>query len=133
MIATEEEKDYFQTAKNARAKYGVAQKEFLKLASEGKKAEAANWLLVSLQADQEVWFEAVDSLIRYQTKLVQTDGNKADGTFQNARSILLAVAILSILLTISVAFWMTRSITKPVSHLVAVMQKMTLGDRKSVV
>jgi methyl-accepting chemotaxis protein len=38
------------------------------------------------------------------------------------------VAVLSILLTVAVAFLMTRSITKPVSHLVSVMQKMTLGD-----
>jgi methyl-accepting chemotaxis protein len=128
LIATEEEKNYFQTAKDARAKYGVAQKEFLRLASEGKKADAASWLLVNLQSDQEVWFDAVDSLIRYQTKLVQADGNKADSTYQSARSILLMVAILSILLTISVAYWMTRSITRPVSHLIAVMQKMTLGD-----
>ena len=130
LIATEVEKNYFQVAKDARAKYGLAQKEFLKLTSEGKKTEAANWLLLNLQSDQEVWFDAVDSLIRYQTKLVQADGNKAENTYQGARSILLMVAILSILLTVAVAYWMTRSITKPVSHLVAVMQKMTLGDAR---
>lgn len=128
LIVNEEEKSYFQAAKDARAKYSLAQKEFIRLAAEGKKADASIWLFGNLQADQDVWFEAVDSLIRYQTKLVQTDGSKADNTYQNARTILLMVAVLSILLTVALAYLMTRSITKPVSHLVSVMQKMTLGD-----
>ena len=128
LIASEEEKNYFQAAKDARAKYGVAQKQFLKLASDGKKSEAATWLLVNLQSEQETWFNAMDALIRYQTKLVQVDGGKADTTYQGARGMLSIVASLSIVLTLVVAYWITRSITKPVSHLVLVMQKMTQGE-----
>ncbi|MES2935714.1 MAG: methyl-accepting chemotaxis protein [Pseudomonadota bacterium] len=128
LIKTADEKNYFQLAKDARAKYGAAQREFLKLASEGKKAEATRWLLFNLRSEQEVWFSAVDTLIEYQTKLVKSDGAAADVTYQNARTILMIVAGISLLLTIVLAYWMTRSITNPVSHLVSVMEKLTKGD-----
>ncbi|MFZ6722198.1 methyl-accepting chemotaxis protein [Undibacterium sp. Ji49W] len=128
LIASEEEKGIFQTATDARNKYGASQKEFLRLATEGKKAEATSWLLGNLQADQEKWFSSMDNLIDYQTKLVNSDGAAADTTYLNAKNVLFMVAALSILLAAGVAYWMTRSITRPVSHLVAVMQKLTQGD-----
>ncbi|MFZ6658491.1 methyl-accepting chemotaxis protein [Undibacterium sp. TJN19] len=130
LIASEEEKNIFATATDARTKYGVSQREFLRLATEGKKTEATAWLLGNLQADQEKWFSSMDALIDYQTKLVNSDGATADTTYLSARNILLTVAALSILLAGAVAYWMTRSITRPVSHLIGVMQKMTSGDAK---
>ncbi|MFZ6875302.1 methyl-accepting chemotaxis protein [Undibacterium sp. Di27W] len=128
LIVSDEEKGIFQIATEARNKYGASQREFLRLATEGKKTEATNWLLGNLQADQEKWFTSMDSLIDYQTKLVNKDGAAADSTYLNAKNILALVAALSILLAAGVAYWMTRSITKPVSHLIGVMQKLTQGD-----
>ncbi len=128
LIKTTEEKNYFQIAKDARAKYGLAQKEFLKLAAEGKKVEATKWLLVNVHAEQESWFSSMNSLISYQAKLVQDDGAAADNTYQNARNILTLVAGLSLLLTAVLAYLITRSITNPVAHLISVMQKLTQGN-----
>ncbi|MBC3910431.1 methyl-accepting chemotaxis protein [Undibacterium umbellatum] len=128
LITSAEEKGIFQTATEARTKYGTSQREFMRLATEGKKAEATTWLLGNLQADQEKWFSSMDSLIDYQTKLVNRDGAAADNTYLTAKNVLAAVAALSILLVVGVAYWMTRSITKPVSHLIGVMQKLTQGD-----
>ncbi|MDP1980162.1 methyl-accepting chemotaxis protein [Undibacterium sp.] len=128
LITSDEEKGIFQTATEARTKYGTSQREFMRLATEGKKTEATTWLLGNLQADQEKWFSSMDSLIDYQTKLVNRDGAAADSTYVTAKNVLALVAALSILLVAGVAYWMTRSITKPVSHLIAVMQKLTQGD-----
>lgn len=128
LIASDEEKGIFQTATEARTKYGTSQREFMRLATEGKKTEATTWLLGNLQADQEKWFSSMDALIDYQTKLVNRDGAAADNTYLTAKNVLAAVAALSILLVVGVAYWMTRSITKPVSHLIGVMQKLTQGD-----
>lgn len=128
LITSEEEKGIFQTATEARTKYGTSQREFMRLATEGKKTEATAWLLGTLQADQEKWFSSMDSLIDYQTKLVNKDGAAADSTYLSAKNVLAVVAALSILLAAGVAYWMTRSITKPVSHLIGVMQKLTQGD-----
>ncbi|PXX38682.1 methyl-accepting chemotaxis protein [Undibacterium pigrum] len=128
LLASDEEKGIFQTATEARTKYGTSQREFMRLATEGKKTEATAWLLGNLQADQEKWFSSMDALIDYQTKLVNRDGAAANNTYLTAKNVLAAVAALSILLVVGVAYWMTRSITKPVSHLIGVMQKLTQGD-----
>ena len=128
LIDSPEERQAFQVAKDARAKYGVSQKQFLQLAAQGKKEEATTWLLEKLHADQEVWFKAVHDLIDRQTKTVQLDGKQAATTYQSARNNLLLLAVLSIVLAMTIAWWMTRGITRPVSHLVGVMQKMAQGD-----
>ena len=128
LIDSPEERQAFEFAKDARTKYGASQKQFLQLAAQGKKEEATTWLLEKLHADQEVWFKAVHDLIDRQTKTVQLDGKQAAATYQSARNNLLLLAALSILLAMTIAWWMTRGITRPVSHLVGVMQKMAQGD-----
>ena len=128
LTTTDDERALFQATKDARGKYGAVQKEFLKLASEGRRQEAVAWLLTNVHAEQELFFKAVDSLIAHQARLVQQDGTAANQTYQNARVILLLVAALSFVFAVAVAVWITRSITKPVSHLVEVMQKLAKGD-----
>ena len=128
LIDSQEERVGFQAVKDARAKYGASQRQFLKLAAEGKRSEATIWLLNNLHADQEVWFKAVNQLIERQSGLMQQDGKQATATFNNARTLLFAVAFAALLLAAAVAWWITRSITRPISHLVGVMQKLTQGD-----
>lgn len=128
LIESQEERAGFQAVKDARAKYGASQKQFLKLAAEGKRAEATLWLLNNLHADQEVWFKAVNQLIERQSALMQQDGKQAGATFSQARTLLFAVALAALLMAALVAWWITRSITRPISHLVGVMQKLTQGD-----
>lgn len=128
LIDSQEERLAFQRAMDARTKYGVSQKQFLQLAAQGKKEEATTWLLVNLHADQDAWFKAVHDLIDRQTRSMQLDGKQAAATYLGARNNLLLLAGLSILLAMAIAWWMTRGITRPVSHLVGVMQKMAQGD-----
>lgn len=128
LIDTDEERKGFAAAKEARAKYGVAQKQFMQLALQGKRQEATELLLGPMQREQEVWFNSVSQLIERQTRAVNDDGKQASATFINARNSMLGVGLFSFLLAGLVAWAMTRSITKPVTHLVDVMQKLTQGD-----
>lgn len=128
LITTEEERKGFAAAKEARTKYGVAQKQFMQMALQGKRQEATELLLGPMQREQEVWFNAVSQLIDRQTRAVNEDGKQASTTFINARNSMLGVGLFSFLLAGLVAWAMTRSITKPVTHLVGVMQQLTQGD-----
>ncbi len=128
LITTEEERKGFAAAKEARTKYGVAQKQFMQMALQGKRQEATELLLGPMQREQEVWFNAVSQLIDRQTRAVNEDGKQASTTFINARNSMLSVGLFSFLLAGLVAWAMTRSITKPVTHLVGVMQQLTQGD-----
>jgi len=130
LIEGDEEKAMFASFTAARNKYGAAQKEFLAMAVDGKKQEATQFLLTNVHDVQETWFTSVNTLIDYQTKHLQQDGADAKLTYQNARSVLMELAGISIVVSVMLAFWITRSITNPVTHLVGVMKKMALGDSK---
>lgn len=130
LIEGDEEKAMFASFTAARNKYGAAQKEFLAMAADGKKQEATQFLLTNVRDVQETWFTSVNTLIDYQTKHMQQDGADAKLTYQNARSVLMELAVISIVVSVMLAFWITRSITNPVTHLVGVMKKMALGDSK---
>ena len=130
LIEGDEEKAMFASFTAARNKYGAAQKEFLAMAADGKKQEATQFLLTNVRDVQETWFTSVNTLIDYQTKHLQQDGADAKLTYQNARSVLMELAGISIVVSVMLAFWITRSITNPVTHLVGVMKKMALGDSK---
>lgn len=128
LISGAEEKTIFDEATAARTRYGASQREFMRLVSEGKRAEASQWILVDLQKDQESWFGAMEKLINYQTQLVKRDGQQADLTFNKSQNQMLYVGIAAILLAGLVSYFITRSITKPVAHLVGVMQRLAGGD-----
>lgn len=130
LISSAEEKVIFDEATAARNKYGAAQREFMRLVSEKKTNEASHWLLVDLQKDQESWFGAMDKLINYQTQLVKRDGQNADQTFFKSQNQMLYLGIAAIVLAALISFYITRSITQPVSHLVKVMQMLAGGDAK---
>lgn len=128
LISGAEEKTIFDEATAARTRYGASQREFMRLVSEGKRAEASQWILVDLQKDQESWFGAMEKLINYQTQLVKRDGQQADLTFNKSQNQMLYVGIAAILLAGFISYFITRSITKPVAHLVGVMQRLAGGD-----
>ncbi len=128
LIGSAEEKKIFDDATAARNRYGAAQREFMRLVSENKHNEASHWLLVDLQNDQEHWFGAMEKLINYQTQLVKRDGQNADQTFITSQNQMLYVGIAALILASVISYYITRSITKPVSHLVGVMQKLAGGD-----
>lgn len=128
LIDSDEERRGFAAVKDARARYSAAQKQFLKLATEGKRAEASEWLLTQVVAEQEVWFKTVNDLIARQTRIVKADGQTAHDTYEKARVMLVSVAAFALLLAGGIGWLMTRSITRPVSHLVGVMEKLRAGD-----
>ncbi len=128
LISGNEEKTIFDEATAARTRYGASQREFMRLVSEGKRAEASQWLLIDLQKDQENWFGSMEKLINYQTQLVKRDGQQADQTFVKSQNQMLFVGLAAIALATLISYFITRSITKPVAHLVGVMQSLAGGD-----
>lgn len=128
LISSPEERALLQNTKDARAKYGASQKEFLSLASQGKKEAATKLLLEQMRAEQDLFFTSVDELIEYQSSKVHKDSKSAEETFQNARKLLIGATVVSLLIAATISLLITRSITKPVSHLVSIMQRLAKGE-----
>ena len=131
LVRTAEGKALFQAIKDARAKYSEGQAEFLKLATDGKKDEALNLLLTRIRADQRLYLEALQALIKYQSDAVVDAGKQADQTYRNARITVLTLTALAFVLGGGVALWIGGSIVRPLQEAVNIAQTVAAGNLTS--
>lgn len=113
---------------DARAKYVAGQDQFLQLAASDKKQEATKLLSGELAPLQQSYFEAVERLISFQNELMNAGGKEAEQQYQSGRSVMMILAIVAALLGSVIAFWVTRSITKPLAAAVDVANQLAEGD-----
>ena len=133
MINAEKGKELFKAVTEARAKYVAEQTEFGKLAAEGKKEEAKNLLLTKVRPVQLAYMDNLNAMIKFQGELMEKGGKEAAEEYHSARNLMLGLAGLAILLACGIAFWVTRSITRPLNEAVGVAQKVAAGDLTSSV
>jgi CHASE3 domain sensor protein len=117
-IQSQKGKEILKAMIDARASYTEAQKETLKLGLEGKKKEATEALINKMRPLQTAYFGKVEELIKYQTELMDEGGKEAKGVSGSSRNFIFILAGISIFLGCGFAFWVTRSITKPIGRVV---------------
>jgi methyl-accepting chemotaxis protein len=126
MINTDKGRELFKGMTAARDQYAVHQSEFIRLAGEGKIAEAKN-TLTQLRATQTAYTDRVSEMIKFQSDLMAKAA--ADGTeeYHGARNTLLALAAAAVLLACGMAFWLTRGITRPVGRALGLAEAIAAG------
>jgi len=133
LLSTEKGKDLFRAVAEARSKYVALQVELQKSIGEGKKEDAKNVLLTKLPPVEHAYIASLDALIAFMGGLIEKAGKDAADDYQSARNLMLGLAGLAMLLATGIAFWATRSITRPLNEAVSVAQKVAAGDLTSVV
>ena len=71
---------------------------------------------------------AINKLIDYQTTLMSHDGEAAQQTYEGTRTQLLVLSILAALISIGMAWWITRSITRPLNEAVLAANELAQGN-----
>ena len=112
----------------SRAAYVPLQEKFDGLMRAGKRDEASELLMGDLRKVFNDYLKAVSELIAFQTKLMEETGKKAEAEANAARTLLLILGVVASFLTIAFAWFITRSITKPVNEALDVTQRMAEGD-----
>jgi methyl-accepting chemotaxis protein len=128
LLASDDEKLMLNSAVEARTEYSDMRARILKLAQDGKITEARKLTVTELAPLQDTYLAAVRDLIQFQTDLVDEAGTGAISLYNAARTWLTALAIVSILLAIGVAAWVTRSVTRPISEAVSAAHRLAKGD-----
>jgi methyl-accepting chemotaxis protein len=128
LLVSDDEKLMLNSAVEARGEYSEMRARILKLAEEGKVSEARKLTVTELAPLQDTYLAAVRDLIQFQTDLVDEAGTGAISLYNTARTWLTALAIVSILLAIAVAVWVTRSVTRPIGEAVAAAHRLAKGD-----
>ena len=128
MLTSDDEKLMLQSWKDADATYMSLSDQFVKLVSANKMADAKVLLVKELAPAYEVYINAVNDLISFQSDQVNEAGNAATKLFKNTRLLILGLAVTSILLAIVIAAWVTRSVTRPIAQAVDAAHRLARGD-----
>ncbi|WP_310452421.1 methyl-accepting chemotaxis protein [Sulfuritalea sp.] len=106
-------KELFKAILEARAKYIAGQDQLIKLIEEnGKDAESKAFLQNELRPILGKYQESLRNLVTFQVELMDAANKAAAEQYQQARNLMLILAIASILMGIAIAFLITRNILK---------------------
>ncbi|MFY9314955.1 MAG: methyl-accepting chemotaxis protein [Burkholderiales bacterium] len=127
------DKELFKVMVDARTRYVAEQNAFKKLIGEGKKAEATTAMLTTGAAARVAYRKTLNDMAEFQSSLMEKAAKEATESYFGARNLMLGLAGVAILLACGIAFWVTRSITRPLNEAVGVAQKVAAGDLTSTV
>ncbi|WP_426196716.1 methyl-accepting chemotaxis protein [Massilia sp. DWR3-1-1] len=131
LLNTEKGRQIFSGIVDTRAKYRSGQDTFLKLVADGNKPEAIRLLLTTLANEQQAYFDSVRGLVKLGGLLVEKGSVEAESTFSASRTMMGVLAALATLVACGFAFWITRSITRPLNQAMRVAQTIAAGDLTS--
>jgi len=117
-----------KSIKESRAKFIDGQDRILKLVQDGKREEAGHFLLRELQPVMRGYTASTQSLADFQGELMVKSSEEASQQYESARSLMLALTAGAFLVALGVAFWISRSITRPLEQAVRVATSLAEGD-----
>ncbi len=127
-VKSEKGKALLKAIEDVRINFVADQDKFVKMTRSGHHDEAVALLLGAMRTEQASYFEAVQNLIDYQRGLMEESGKQAGQDYIAARTMMIALAVIAFALAGGIAFWVTRSITKPISEAVHVAGRLSEGD-----
>lgn len=121
-------KELLQHILDDRTKYVDGQKNQIKLIYEGKKDESRAMLAGVMRPLLGAYQASLNKLNDFQVELVQATVKEAAENYTNARNMMLALTTIALALAAGIAFWVTRSITRPLNVAVNISNQLAEGD-----
>ena len=116
---------------DARVGYVEQYLKYIELVKDGQTDNAKELLLSGLRHDQEKYFKACEELVAYQTVISKETAKEAGLSANRSETLILALIILAIGLTVVSGLLIVRSITVPVNKAVDLAKSMANGDLTS--
>jgi len=130
-LSTPEEKAIFEKMMTLRDGYAGGRKEAVRLKAEGKTEEA-------MQVHDKIYIPAatayqanIQALVALQRKQVDDLRDEIRATRNDSFRTMLLLGVLSVVFGSLCAWWLTRSITRPVQAAVALARRVAAGDLTS--
>ncbi len=121
-------KAHLKTLIEARTAYLQAQKVIIDLIEAGQKDKARQELLTSLRKVQATYFQSIDAMIEYQSKEVDRVGKEAHHLVVQARYVVSGLLLAGVVIATMLAILIIRSITRPLSALLAANNQIARKD-----
>lgn len=130
-VHTEEGKAKLQAIVDSEQRFSSLLARFTELAVGGKQDAALELLRGELFQVQNSYNGAVEDFVRYQSNQMSVANEEAKATYTGARQLLLMIAALAALAAFGAAFWVTRSVTRPLGKAGEIANRIASGDFSS--
>jgi len=128
LVITEKAKKLVEEINATRAVARPLFNKTIEMAMSGKHEEAGKFLMTEVRDAQGKFFASVQGMIDLQEAQNQQLLESSEKSYDSAFQLMLAMAAASILLGALFAFFVTRSVTKPINKAVDVANKLAQGD-----
>jgi methyl-accepting chemotaxis protein len=115
----------------ARVKYVASFTKVAKLVDERNTEEATRVMNSETLPALDAMQEPITALTELQKKIVVASSDEVRSSIASARVLMLTLGALSLLIGVGLAYWITRSITRPMSEAVNIVRTVAAGDLSS--
>jgi len=113
--------------------YDAELDKFIEIARSGRRDEAIAQLMGPFRKVHDDYMASINALIDFQTDLMKKAGEAADKEAAQAQAIILALALAALVIGAGFAFWVTRSITRPINEAVGAANALAEGDLSVII
>lgn len=92
------------------------------------RIDLANELMIAVQFSQTEWLKALNAVLSAEEKQAQDAVEAAHATYANARLLMIAMSSVALLLGAFIAWFLTRSVVRPLRQAVKIADAVALGD-----
>jgi methyl-accepting chemotaxis protein len=131
-IRSERGRELFKEIQRTRADYVTASDQVLKNIAAGEKDKALALLFAGGTFDlQQKYLKSLTELIKYQDKLMQDAGASVEQQYGSALNLIILLTATALLMAVVIAYFTTRSITRPLNRAVGLAETVAAGDLTS--
>ncbi len=128
MVKSDEGKALLAKIDEGRAATGPLIDKAVQLAKAHKSDEVIQVLMKEVRPAQRQWLDAMDETLTLQEKKAADSIEAANSAYSSARTLVISLAVLAVVLGALIAWFITRSITLPLQQAVMVASAVAKGD-----
>jgi len=118
----------FERSQETRKATLVEQNKYVELLKAGKKDEAVEILVTTVRKSQGEYLQAVADIITHQSESMNKAGQAAGVLATQTQTLALILGLIAIVIGAVFAFWITRSITRPVGEAAVAANELSEGN-----
>jgi methyl-accepting chemotaxis protein len=126
--ATEKEKQALAKSREQKLHTQPLQDKVIQLVLNKKREEAVAVMMREAGPAMNQWTDALDEISEIEDALNHDAAAAAEHGYQEARKLMIAIAVVAMAISALVSFFVTRSITKPIGAAVDVANRLADGD-----
>ncbi len=128
LVNNDDERLMLDSALEARKDYVAKRKEIMDAYSAGRKAEALKVMQEEMNPLRDTYIASVRELSSFQRDQVNETGSAVVQIYKTTRFLLIGLALVSVVIAVGIAAWVSRSVTRPIAQAVDAAHRLARGD-----